>query len=79
MLRRSEPASLIGVSLKAATMVFSMRHDATILGATGPGQNAAAIEDCYRHLNNSSNTLLEYISELERQCGIQQDTFYRRD
>jgi hypothetical protein len=71
----SEFTPLIGISVKAATMLFSLEYDASVMAQSGP----AAMEDSYHALLDSRMALVEYISELESRCDITPNTFYRRD
>ena len=66
---------MIGVSVKAATLMFDLEYDTTALAK---GDFADTPEN-YWHLSNSRNALMEYISFLEENHNIKPQTFYRKD
>lgn len=57
----------------AASLVFSVVHDARLLGEADPTE----VLDCYVHVATSREELMRYISRMERQLGVQQDTIVR--
>lgn len=69
-MKRIEP--LVGISISAATLLFSLVYDAETFAVKVTEDNLRAKED-------SRHKLVQYISKLEAQAGIPPQTYYRRE